>query len=161
MDCPRCGHLLILIKIGPLEVDVCQGGCGGIWFDSFELQKVDEPHETPGEALLQIERNEHLAVDLAKRIKCPRCDDMIMMRHYWSARKDIEVDECPNCGGYWLDANELTAIRKAFASEKEKELDFDKAAYNLCGGELAKGHSSQDESANQSENLARLLYRYS
>jgi len=27
-------------------VDVCQNGCGGIWFDNFELEKVDEKHET-------------------------------------------------------------------------------------------------------------------
>ena len=28
--------------VGDLSVDVCEGGCGGIWFDHFELKKVDE-----------------------------------------------------------------------------------------------------------------------
>jgi Zn-finger nucleic acid-binding protein len=41
---------------------------------------------------------------------------MKLQRHYFSAKRRVEVDQCPNCGGYWLDAGELAAIR----AEKEQ-----------------------------------------
>lgn len=31
------------------------------------------------------------------------------------------VDECPQCAGFWLDAGELHAIRKEYASEAERK----------------------------------------
>jgi uncharacterized protein len=34
------------------------------------------------------------------------------MRHFFSPLRRVEVDECPQCGGYWLDAGELAAIRE-------------------------------------------------
>ena len=42
MKCPACGNELSQMVAGEITVDVCKGGCGGIWFDHFELQKVDE-----------------------------------------------------------------------------------------------------------------------
>ena len=54
MNCPRCERELKKIRLGKAEVDACHGGCGGIWFDAFELEKRDEPdvarsvRETPG-----------------------------------------------------------------------------------------------------------------
>ena len=57
MRCPACFNELTQTQVGSLRVDVCQGGCGGIWFDAFELQRVDEEEEAAGEPLLQIERD--------------------------------------------------------------------------------------------------------
>jgi Zn-finger nucleic acid-binding protein len=34
-----------------------------------------------------------------------------LKRHFFSAKRRVEVDQCPNCGGYWLDAGELALIR--------------------------------------------------
>ena len=56
MKCPVCSNLLEAMTAGDVTVDVCKGGCGGIWFDNFELKKFDEPCESAGEALLDIER---------------------------------------------------------------------------------------------------------
>jgi uncharacterized protein len=111
MKCPACFNELTEIQVGNLAVDVCQGGCGGIWFDVFELQKVDEEPEAAGEALLHIQRNERLIVDRSRKRECPRCAGIKLHRHYFSAKRKIEVDQCPNCGGYWLDAGELALIR--------------------------------------------------
>ena len=63
MKCPACRNELTPFHVRDLTVDVCQGGCGGIWFDAFELQKVDEPREIAGEPLLNIQRDEGLVVD--------------------------------------------------------------------------------------------------
>jgi len=102
-------------------VDVCQGGCGGIWFDNFELKKVDDPQEFEGGALLHIGRDETVVVDTARRRKCPKCPDIVMMRHYFSEQRKVEVDECPGCGGVWLDGGELSLIRKENATAAAKE----------------------------------------
>ena len=92
-------------------MDACQGGCGGIWFDAFELQKVDEESEAAGEPLLHIQRDERLVVDPSRKRECPRCAGVKLHRHFFSAKRRVEVDQCPNCGGYWLDAGELALIR--------------------------------------------------
>jgi hypothetical protein len=111
MKCPACFNELSQTQVGSLVVDVCQGGCGGIWFDSFELQRVDEEDELAGERLLQIKRNERIVVDTSRKRECPRCASTRLHRHFFSAKRRIEVDQCPNCGGYWLDAGELAQIR--------------------------------------------------
>ncbi|MCK4626285.1 MAG: zf-TFIIB domain-containing protein, partial [Phycisphaerae bacterium] len=71
MKCPACGRELVEMVAGSITVDVCKGGCGGVWFDNFELQKVDNQSESAGEALLDIERDENVAVDHEARKKCP------------------------------------------------------------------------------------------
>jgi Zn-finger nucleic acid-binding protein len=111
MKCPACFNPLSEIQVGSLKVDVCQGGCGGIWFDAFELQRVDEEAEAAGERLLDIQRDESIHVDPARKRECPRCEGFKLKRHFFSAKRRVEVDECPNCGGYWLDAGELAQIR--------------------------------------------------
>ena len=111
MKCPACFHQLTQLQVGNLFIDVCQGGCGGIWFDGFELQRVDEEQEAAGEHLLEIQRNEKLVIDQSRKRECPRCDGIKLQRHFFSAKRKVEVDQCPSCGGYWLDAGELAKIR--------------------------------------------------
>jgi Zn-finger nucleic acid-binding protein len=82
-----------------VTVDVCAGGCGGIWFDWFELARVDEVHESAGEKFLEVEHDPTLRPDLSKRIRCPR-DGEIMMRHFHSVKRGVVVDECPRCAGF-------------------------------------------------------------
>jgi len=111
MKCPACANELTPLPVCNLLVDVCQGGCGGIWFDAFELRRVDEEHEAAGEPLLSIQRDERLVVDRSRKRECPRCAGIKLQRHFFSARRRVEVDECPSCGGCWLDAGELALIR--------------------------------------------------
>jgi Zn-finger nucleic acid-binding protein len=35
-----------------------------------------------------------------------------MLRRPISAAKSTQIDECPRCGGYWLDAWELAELRR-------------------------------------------------
>lgn len=121
MKCPACFHELTLVRVGGLEVDVCQGGCGGIWFDAFELQRVDEETETAGEPLLHLRHNERLVVDRSRKRECPRCTGVKLHRHFFSAKRRVEIDECPNCAGYWLDAGELKQIRAEKAQTGDEE----------------------------------------
>jgi Zn-finger nucleic acid-binding protein len=111
MKCPACDRQLIEVQVGAVAVDVCQGGCGGIWFDAFELQRVDEKHEAAGEHLVNIQRDPKLRVDHSRKRACPRCDGVNLKRHFFSPKIKVEVDHCPGCAGYWLDAGELEKIR--------------------------------------------------
>jgi Zn-finger nucleic acid-binding protein len=121
MNCPACGNGLTTMDAGSVEVDVCKGGCGGIWFDARELKKVDEQHESVGATLLDVERNPAAPVNPNQRLKCPKCDDVVMMRHFTSLKREVEIDECPNCGGAWLDLGELARLRGEFATEVERK----------------------------------------
>jgi Zn-finger nucleic acid-binding protein len=35
-----------------------------------------------------------------------------MLRRWFSRKREVEIDECPACGGHWLDAGELAKIRR-------------------------------------------------
>ncbi len=121
MKCPACSRDLTEVQVGSLKVDVCQGGCGGIWFDAFELQQVDEESEAAGEPLLEIQRDQRVVVDPARKRPCPRCEGIKLHRHFFSAKRRVEVDQCPNCGGYWLDAGELALIRAERAESAREQ----------------------------------------
>ena len=109
------------MQVGSLVVDACEGGCGGVWFDAFELQRVDEQQEVAGEHLLEIRRDQRIKVDPSRKRECPRCEGMKLKRHFFSAKRRVEVDECPNCGGYWLDAGELAQIRLQKSETAQEE----------------------------------------
>ena len=134
MKCPACFNELTELHIASLTVDACQGGCGGIWFDAFELQKVDEEWEAEGEPLLNIQRDERLVVDSSRKRECPRCADIKLHRHYFSAKRQVEVDQCPNCGGYWLDAGELAQIR----AEKTQAAALDPAGQSSISKDVIR-----------------------
>jgi len=66
MNCPACNRELKEKPVSGIKVDVCENGCGGIWFDNFELKKVDEKHEAIGEDLLKIEDENITQFELLK-----------------------------------------------------------------------------------------------
>ncbi len=71
MKCPARGNELTEMRAGDITVNACVRGYGAIWFDRFEIGKVDQPSEAAGEALLRIERNAAVKVDPSQRRKCP------------------------------------------------------------------------------------------
>lgn len=112
LNCPACNFGLTEFTLGGITVDACHGGCGGIWFDAFELQHLDEERELPDEYLLRIQINPRIKVDFSRKRACPRCPGVMLQRHFYSVRREVEVDHCPGCGGYWLDAGEFEKIRR-------------------------------------------------
>jgi len=157
MNCPACGNELEKMTVGNVVVDVCQRGCGGIWFDNFEIEKFDEPHESAGEQLLDIERDESIVVDRIKRFNCPKCSDIVMMRHFFSVKKQVEVDECPGCGGFWLDAGELGKIRSLFDTEEERHKAAEEYFSEVFGGELAAMGAEDQAKFNKVRKIANMF----
>jgi len=116
MNCPACRLALTPVGVSGLTVDVCHGGCAGIWFDQAELRALDEPADKAGEMLIELAGTPHVTVDLTQRRRCPRCPDSVLMRHFYSAKRAVTVDECPTCAGTWLDGGELEQIRREYDS---------------------------------------------
>lgn len=121
MTCPACQRELVSITVDDLTIEVCHEGCGGLWFDSLELKRVDNPHEELGDVLAEIPANPVPDAPDRKRV-CPRCSGQKMRRHWLSG---IEVDTCPACAGTWLDGGELATLRdKGLAKTEEEEREL-------------------------------------
>lgn len=101
------------LSLHGIRIDACRGGCGGLWLDNWELQKIDEPDEEADRVLAEMDVDLSVDVDLDRKLSCPRCADTILMRHPYKAHRNIIIDECPACAGIWLDFGELYEIRKA------------------------------------------------
>ncbi len=117
MKCPACGEEMTTEDFG-IEVDVCESGCKGIWFDHGELVKLDEQSEGLGAALENALRSPRRNDDDRDPIRCPKCD-IPMHTHKYNRAKAINVDECYGCGGFFLDSGELTEIRDHFMDDAE------------------------------------------
>jgi Zn-finger nucleic acid-binding protein len=157
MRCLACGNVLSRMMVGGITVDVCRGGCAGIWFDRYELMKVDESHESAGEELLHIERAPDVSVDHSRRLSCPKCPDVVMMRHFFSVKRQVAVDECPNCGGYWLDVGELATIRSEFETEEARDLAAAQYFSELFDPELAAAHAETAEDLERAQRIAYIF----
>ncbi|MCI5145777.1 MAG: hypothetical protein D3923_09645 [Candidatus Electrothrix sp. AR3] len=155
MQCPACCKETEEIAVDDIAVDVCTKSCGGIWFDRFELQKVDEPHEAAGERLLQVKPENQIASDEKAKRMCPKCENMSLMRHFFSVKREVEVDECPKCGGFWLDYGELGQIRSQFSSEEERK----KAAQAYCGKAVDGGLKKMEDAGGESQEKAKKIGR--
>ena len=157
MICPACGNKLSKLTVDNIEFDVCKGGCGGVWFDWFELQKVDEQHEAAGEALLDIQHDPNTKVDLSKKRKCPKCGNVVMMQHFFSVKRKIAVDECPKCGGFWLDCGELREIRNQFKNEEERKKAAQKFVKEVAQPKLKEMENESKEKYEKSRKVANML----
>lgn len=157
MECPACGNIMEKVIAGGITIDVCKGGCGGMWFDRFELQKVDEPQESAGESLLDIERDETITVDHTKKRMCPQCRDTIMLRHFFGVKKEVVVDECPGCAGIWLDYGELGRIRKQFTSEEERKKATQVYFSDMFDKELKRMRQESEEERKKARTLSGIF----
>jgi Zn-finger nucleic acid-binding protein len=148
MECPACRGGLVEITSRQVVLDVCREGCGGIWFDRLELKQLDEPHEEVEALLLEIHAAGERAVDHEARRDCPRCDAVVLMRRFASGKREVAVDECPGCGGFWLDGGELPRIRSEYRTEAERKQAALKLAFgpdaDPVGGLAAESAASVD-----------------
>ena len=112
LGCPRCSTSLTRLRIGGVDTDLCES-CGGVWLDRLELSRFEDPDSVPGKALVEyLGRIPTALIDQAARLRCPRHPGVVMLRRAFSRAIPIQIDECPECGGLWLDAGELTQIRR-------------------------------------------------
>lgn len=157
MQCPACRRMLKSMSVDTISVDVCAGGCAGLWFDNYELSKVDEAHEAGGESLLAVERDPSVKIDPKRRRACPRCGNQVMLRHFASVKRAIEVDECPACGGIWLDGGEFGRLRSEYPTEQERSAAAKKYFHDVFGPELEKMRAESEASLERAQRFARIF----
>ena len=157
MRCPACGRELSRVTVEGISLDICRGGCGGIWFDRYELMKVDESRTSAGTELLDIERDPTIVVDHRITLSCIKDPSVVMMRHFSSVKRQVTVDECPSCGGYWLDADELATIRSEFETEEERDRAAAQYFSELFDSELAAAHAETMQDLATARKVAHVL----
>jgi Zn-finger nucleic acid-binding protein len=110
MNCPACKGPLRQKSAGGMTLDVCYGGCGGIWFDQSELERTDPRASI---SLHTVWRDPNAKVSLTEPRLCPRCPNQVLERKTFSDFVRVEVDQCPSCAGLWLDEGEFTRVYKS------------------------------------------------
>jgi len=159
MKCPRTGNNLKPIKVGKMEIDISEG-CGGVWFDQHELNKFVSPSSMVGELLAEHMKEFHKPlIGSEKRLNCPRHTDVVMMRRFYSGKLQIEIDECPQCGGIWLDTEELDGIRELFPNHG----DYESAqkyfvSKVMTSPEIQEHNKAHDELIEKLDNISNALW---
>jgi uncharacterized protein len=115
MNCPRCNSVLQSVEYDGQKVEVCSG-CKGEWLFAGELQKIVEHHDevfTPEEiASLDAVNKEIFTAekDDKDELKCPACGDVQMEHFNYGDTSGIILHKCIECGGIWMDKDELKKI---------------------------------------------------
>ena len=81
MKCPACKSPLREKGAGGITLDVCYGGCGGIWFDARELEGVNARAATTLHTIWQAPVGN---VKLTEPRMCPRCPELVLERKWFS-----------------------------------------------------------------------------
>lgn len=158
MKCPVCGNTLSEVQAGSIQVHACQSGCGGLWINHFQLDKIDKPDEYDGEILSQLQNKINFAIDVEKPLHCPQCaDNIIMMRHFFSVKREVLINECPECGGYWLYMGELLKIRHLFKTDAERAKATDAYFTAMFGKEMAQDKAQEEQWATKADKVYDLF----
>jgi|SRR5215475_97087 len=67
---------------------------------------VKKEHEQLAKLKAKQEAEAKETVKLASFMKCPKCGGSLKERTF----QKIEIDQCTDCGGIWLDAGELEQV---------------------------------------------------
>lgn len=110
IKCPACKQKMEKVYIPSLglDIDICTDGCGGIFFDENNFNRFYDHTECIDEISNYTDgfyapANQHL-----KR-QCPECG--LDMTKSMVNNNSIEVDVCNNCGGIFLEKEELERFK--------------------------------------------------
>lgn len=144
MKCPVCDIEMKEKNFGGVHIDVCDGGCKGLWFDWHELEELDMDYEGFGDALTDALESTRVSDADRGHIDCPKCGMPMVIHKYKD--KEVTVDECYLCRGFFLDAGELKAIRETFLGERDEHLFVEQIAEHVPDDhEHADDHEKRKE----------------
>jgi len=111
MNCLNCGtemtNYFIQTKKGQISYDICEA-CGSLWLDKNELDKM----AFQVEGSIEFCSTGASAKNQGSIKNCPRCEEEKLDKVNFIGSDDIILDRCKNCGGFWLDSDELNLIDK-------------------------------------------------
>lgn len=146
MQCPSCNTNLIPTNAAGIEVEICKDGCKGLWFDIKELKAFDEEHEFNIDSLISA------SGEISKKeIKsCPKCADEVLAKRFYDINNHVQVEQCFNCSGIWLDAGELSLIRKQYKTEADRTKAADQYIDTYMTSTLESIEQKSDKRYNRS-----------
>ncbi len=122
MNCPSCSNALSIFSYGGLGIMACQNGCAGMWFDRYEIKKINSNNFRSGRELLKIEQAEGVRMFRNVDHVCPKCEMTLLLRHFFDRKRGLEVDQCSRCGGIWVEMGKVVTGEPS-GVEKEKMID--------------------------------------
>ena len=123
MRCPACENKLTEHKISGIQVNVCRGSCGGLWFHLIQTRKIERLKLGAGSALLDFEVADGVKIYRGAEHPCPHCKTTLLYRHFFSRKLDTEVNQCSKCSGFWIDVGGLAKIMKLQQGGKKEDLE--------------------------------------
>jgi Zn-finger nucleic acid-binding protein len=117
IKCPRDGRSMERVSVGGVEVDRC-GGCGAMWFDALELDRVLAIKG--GAKTLDLKNAGGTAMQIHEgRPQCP-VDHSTLIDMSDLKQPHVRTDACTVCGGVLLDAGELSDLAEFSLGERWK-----------------------------------------
>lgn len=120
LKCPGCGAKLVEVYAEAtygrvLLLEQCEG-CGGVWFDRWELHFVKDAalkslHEVDLSAFKSLANIEGIH---GKNL-CPKCEEELLPFIDPMLPKDATIKRCDRCSGLWLNRGDL----RKYASHRE------------------------------------------
>lgn len=138
LECPGCRGTLLPLRCerSALELDRC-GTCHGLWFDREELRQLLSTPELRQQFRLPDPGSDAPISDPEQRL-CARCAQRPLTPRLL---KDVQVDECSECQGIWLDAGEIARL---IALQEQRE---------NAGGRKPPDESSGDNTADHQQGV--------
>ncbi len=122
LRCPKDSMYMEKVAAAGMEIDRC-AGCGAMWFDALELDKVLES----GQARNYVKQldigatGRHTGVRALGALVCPRCRSPLI-RLVDIKQEHVEEMACTVCGGILLDAGELKDLSEFTLGEKVRHM---------------------------------------
>ena len=122
IDCPDCGKVAGIVRLGTIELDLCET-CGGLWFDRSELERLAK-EVSP--AVLSDEIHALMARLTARKSAnktyplCPLCHDSMNLAQYQEV-SGVVVHRCQTCG-VWIDGANTVKFFVLFEQGRLDEL---------------------------------------
>lgn len=120
MICPVCKKDAVIVEYNNIELDYCPI-CGGVWFDSGELDMLLSAAELDESAgyLVNVIHSDEISVN-EKTHNCPICRSK-MKKVYIDKEKQIITDVCKGGHGIWFDRGEVTSLVKSLAKKTQEK----------------------------------------
>jgi len=126
INCPACGCEMTKVFIAEksINVDVCDNGCGGIYFDNQEIQEFNEESADLSEIQNLTRGKNFPPVDNSKVRICPSCGTKMAKTFVFG----VQIETCYNCGGLFLDNGVFEIVRSHFKKRPLKPVRHISAA---------------------------------
>lgn len=115
MKCPDCSNTLRRMRYEGVEIHTCDG-CGGEFIGPQQLVHIVRTRDARFDAQLKAKLADRQPLfgvpveETDRALACPACEvDMTIVNY--GGDSGVFIDKCRDCGGVWLDNEELEKIQ--------------------------------------------------